>query len=133
MCARYFINESLYGDIEPFIGVVDKEDRIIGEIHPSVCPPVIVFDKRPTLTTNIAWRYPASDKKGLLINARAETVMEKPVFRNGIRYRRCLLPASGFYEWDADKNKAECRAKKERACFWQDAMICLIMKAALLL
>jgi putative SOS response-associated peptidase YedK len=40
-----------------------------------------------------------------LINARSETVHEKPAFRHSIKYRRCLIPASGFYEWRKEGNR----------------------------
>jgi putative SOS response-associated peptidase YedK len=38
-------------------------------------------------------------KFALLINARAETIREKPAFKNAIKRRRCLIPADGYYEW----------------------------------
>lgn len=42
-----------------------------------------------------------------LINARSETVAEKPAFRHAIKYRRCIIPVSGFYEWDHDGDKKQ--------------------------
>ena len=37
----------------------------------------------------------------LLINARSETLLEKPAFKNAFKRRRCLIPADGYYEWQA--------------------------------
>lgn len=51
--------------------------------------------------------YKAMNGGPLLINARAETIAEKPAFKGAVRERRCLVPATGFYEWtkDSDDNR----------------------------
>ncbi len=49
----------------------------------------------------------------LLINARGESVLDKPAFRNAMRYRRCLIPNDGFYEWQA----GEAAAARKRPDF----------------
>jgi putative SOS response-associated peptidase YedK len=51
-----------------------------------------------------AW-YKAPNDRPLLINARAETIAEKPAFRAAVRDRRCLIACSGFYEWERSDPK----------------------------
>jgi putative SOS response-associated peptidase YedK len=64
----------------------------------------------------------------LLINARAESIADKPAFRCAARERRCLVPAAGFYEWtkDADGNRLPWFITRRDGCsmvfagIWQD-------------
>ncbi len=64
----------------------------------------------------------------LLINARAESIADKPAFREACRNRRCLVPASGFYEWtrDSDNNRlpwyifSKSESAMAFAGIWQD-------------
>ena len=54
-------------------------------------------------------------KVSLLINARAEGILDKAAFRGAMRYRRCLVPASGFYEW---RRMPGSNSGRTRQPFW---------------
>lgn len=53
----------------------------------------------------LQWGFPGFDKGKLLINARAESVKDRPTFSRSFEQGRCVLPAAGFYEWDKSKEK----------------------------
>jgi putative SOS response-associated peptidase YedK len=73
-------------------------------IAPTQPIPVITFDHGIRNFRLMRWGLlPAwvkdPRKFSLVINARGETVLEKPAFKNAIKRRRCLIPADGYYEW----------------------------------
>lgn len=72
-------------------------------IAPSQISPVITFRDRRLIEASKWGLVPFWAKEpsigNKMINARAETLAEKPSFRNALARRRCLVPADGFYEW----------------------------------
>lgn len=73
--------------------------------HYNICPTTQVHvvtagrRLRPMRWGFIPTWYDTSSGGPLLINARSETIAAKPAFRDAVRTRRCLIVASGFYEW----------------------------------
>src|ERR1700759_4246795 len=75
-------------------------------IAPTQPVPGVVIDKGTRRFQLMRWGLIPSwvkdpRKMTLMINARAETVQHKPAFKNAMRRRRCLIPADGYYEWQA--------------------------------
>ena len=105
MCGRY----ALYGPVKRKRGEDRWFDELVAfgssyNIAPTESAPVMrIVDGRPAVAL-LRWGlipYWAKDPAigNRLINARADTLTEKPAFRDAYRARRCLVPASGFYEW----------------------------------
>ena len=79
-------------------------------VAPSQSVPVIVKGEQGNEAKLMKWGLVpswASDPSigNRMINARAETLLEKPSFRNLVSQRRCLVPADGFYEWRREGNR----------------------------
>jgi len=76
---------------------------------PSQTLPVIVEDASSATVREMRWGLipkwtkPGQSPKVTPINARSETLDEKPMFRSLIKQRRCIVPANGFYEWRGTK------------------------------
>ena len=122
MCGRFYVDEGTAREIERVIRGVDLRIQKIrtGDIFPSQSAGILTChsqqknplsagpaaEKSPALELNeMHWGFPQYQKKGLLINARAETALERKTFRESVLHRRCVIPARQFYEWDSDKNK----------------------------
>lgn len=108
MCSRY----ALYADpplISRTFGIRVPTDLTLSfNIAPGQTAPVIRMnqDKRELAVLRWGLVPPWSrgpDSRLGMINARADAVAKKPAYREAFRRRRCLIPASGFYEWREDE------------------------------
>ncbi len=101
MCGRYtlFVDQA---DLEErFDATFDEPFSPRYNVAPGQRVPVITNDDPETIR-RLEWGLVpswADDDAGGIVNARAETIAEKPSFREAYARRRCLVPADGFYEW----------------------------------
>ena len=107
MCSRYYIDPGMTEDISRVVQNIDGRIWLAqGDTRPTDVAPVIGQSEHRLELGMCRWGYPLSKSKGLVINARVETVLDKPSFQNGILYHRLLIPAGGFYEWNSLKEKS---------------------------
>lgn len=106
MCGRYVIASSPEA-LRRLFGYPEQPNYPPRyNVAPTQPVPVVMLENGTRHFQLMRWGFLPSWVKdprtfALVINARAETVLEKPSFRNAIRRRRCLLPADGYYEWQA--------------------------------
>lgn len=98
MCGRYSLETPPEQLAAHFGAALPAEWRPRLNAAPSQSLPVLLERNAFVL---MQWGYTPSWAKTRLINARAETLSEKPTFRAAFRSRRCLVPADAFYEWQS--------------------------------
>lgn len=111
MCGRYHIGSDIMDELSELADTTGgwkagSEYAVSGkDIHPGDTAPVIAGRNGRLLVDVYRWGFPGPDGKGLVFNARVETVFEKRMFSGSVRNRRIAIPANWFYEWNRSKEK----------------------------
>lgn len=109
MCGRFYIPEDDSSEeLQRIINHLNRKKPTpvkTGEVRPTDVAAVIANSKslQPTPFA-MKWGYSLADRQPI-INARSETADSKPLFRDGMQQRRCLIPASHYFEWQRLANK----------------------------
>ena len=112
MCARYcFLGGPTLRELFRLNDIPDTEPLI--NIAPTMWVPSVVQSTAKRELRMMQWGFlPSwqSDPTHVTrpINARSESIVEKPMFKSAFEKRRCLLPAHGFYEWSGDGRSKKC-------------------------
>ena len=105
MCSRYWISADEDSELAKIIAALNRKGapgnvKTHGEIFPSDVVPVVANNRQMQARPFVMrWGYSFPDGRPI-INARSETVKTKLLFRDGIVHRRCLVPASLYFEWE---------------------------------
>ena len=110
MCVRYDLSKEESEEIKDILNKMDRkyssdyrykdyEKYREGEIFPTHQVPILIANQGEIEPEVFKWGYPGFQGKGVIINARSETLAEKKMFQNSLETKRCVIPSTGFYEW----------------------------------
>lgn len=109
MCCRYYMEES--PELKPFVDAAGRSSltekmtsvlarplTVSGDVRPADIAPVLAPDRYGRRSVfPMVWGF--TGKNTIIFNARSETASQKPTFRESWERRRCIIPASYYYEW----------------------------------
>lgn len=100
MCGRFFV-DAKNREIDRLLECLppDSPPVKLGEVFPTDAALVLCGENGEIAARAMFWGFPRWNAKGVVFNARAESALEKPFFRNSLLERPLAVPVSGFYEW----------------------------------
>jgi putative SOS response-associated peptidase YedK len=111
MCGRFALYSS-FAAIKEYADLLNEIEELMPNynITPGSIIPIIKKSKQGKILDFAKWGlvpFWAKDPKigNRMINSKAETIIEKPSFKSAFRYRRCLIPANGFFEWSKQEKQ----------------------------
>ena len=107
MCGRFYIaEEDTAEDLQRIIDSLNRRykgnspAKTKGEVRPTDIIPVVANSPSMAITAYaMKWGYTMPDGKPMF-NARSETAEIKPLFSDGMKQRRCIIPATLYFEWE---------------------------------
>lgn len=99
MCNRYALSKKQERIITKQYGSVELFYRPRFNIAPTQLAPVVFVENGKLASRDMQWGFTPASSKSPITNAQIETLDRKRTFKDAFASRRCLIPASGFYEW----------------------------------
>lgn len=122
MCGRYQFSAEqsveilqIVQEVQDKFGTKAVEAIRQGEVVPGCKMPVLIGSDEGPTPELMVWGF--RTPKSMLINAKAETALEKPTFAESARYRHCVIPSTGFYESDGYKRRYHFTLPGEQALY----------------
>ena len=112
MCGRFSLSSNLEELQNEFSNEISGNFPVKYNISPGQSPVVISLKKNNFYLNKIHWGFKVPKLGKLVINARSETIIEKPLFKNLLLQNRCLIPANSWFEWDNEKKPYLIKHKK---------------------
>lgn len=101
MCNRYSLTKKLERLIVREYETLDLYFMERFNIAPTQSAPVILVEEGKLVRRDMKWGFTPKWSKAPITNAQFETLDKKPTFKEAFQTRRCLVPATGFYEWQS--------------------------------
>ena len=113
MCGRFSLASNLEELNNEFSSEMSSNFPAKYNISPGQNSIVISLMKNNFYINQIQWGFKIPKLGKLVINARSETINDKPLFKNLLRQNRCLIPANSWFEWNKEKKPYLIKHRKK--------------------